>query len=704
MTTFKIRWWQAAISVLLFAAALVAPRATLLGDEGMWTFDNPPLTQLRERYGFTPTEAWLNHVRLASVRFNDGGSGSFVSPHGLVLTNHHVALFQLQKLSTPEHDYASGVFYAGKESQELKCPDLELNVLISMENVTARVMAAVKSGMTDADALKARRAEIAKIQKESLDATGLRSDVVQLYQGSEYWLYRYKKYTDVRLVFAPSQQIAFFGGDPDNFTYPRYDLDFSLFRVYENGKPIESKDYLKWDEKGPVADALVFVSGNPGFTGRQDTMAQLQLLRDKTFPLIIQIINRRLTVLEQYSAQGPEQARQATSSIFFLQNSLKAYNGMEKGLRDPELMAKKEQEEKDFRARIAANPEWQKEYGGAWDEIAEAQNEMAQNLKPYRFRSISGASLANEALTIVQYVQQVKRPDGERLPGFHDSQLASLRFQLFSPAPFYLPLEQATLVGNLKQSSEELGPADPFVRAALQGKSPEEAATEAFAGTRMGDAAFRKLLVEGGAAAVESSKDPLIALARRINPEILAMIKWHEDKVESIETRAGEEIGKARFAVYGKSTYPDATFTLRLAYGTVKGYPMNGTEAPPYTTFYGLYDRAHSFGLKPPFNVPEPWLKSIDKLDLKTPLDFVTTCDVVGGNSGSPVVNSDGSVVGVIFDGNIESLVGYFVYNEKDNRSVAVATTAIIEALRKVYDAGPLADELEGRSAGTGGQ
>jgi hypothetical protein len=698
MRHFKHHPWQIAISVLLFTAAVVALSTSVFADEGMWTFDNPPARQLKQRYGFTPAKAWLDHVRLSSVRFNDGGSGSFVSPHGLVLTNHHVALFQLQKLSTPQHDYASGVFYARTEAQELKCPDLELNILISMENVTARVMAAVKPGMTDTEALKARRAEIAGIQKESLGSTGLRSDVVQLYQGSEYWLYRYKKYTDVRLVFAPSQQIAFFGGDPDNFTYPRYDLDFALFRVYENGKPVESRNYLRWDPQGPADDALVFVSGNPGSTGRQDTLAQLELLRDHMFPLTIQILNHRLATLQKYSALGAEQARQASSSIFFLQNSLKAYTGMENGLRNPALMAKKEKEEKEFRGRVAANPEWQKKYGTAWDEIAAAEKTLAANLKPYRFRSIGGAPLANRALTIVLYVQQVQKPDGERLPGFHDSQLPSLRYQIFSPAPSYLPLEQAMLASTLAQSSVELGPNDPFVRAALQGKSPQEAAREAFAGTKMGDAAFRKSLVEGGEAAVKSSKDPLIALARRINPEILAMIRWHEDNIESIVTHAGEKIGKARFAVYGKSAYPDATFTLRLAYGTVKGYPMNGTQAPPHTTFYGLYDRTYGFDLKPPFNLPELWLKSESKLELKTPLDFVTTCDVVGGNSGSPVINRNGNVVGVIFDGNIESLVGYFVYNEKDNRSVAVATTAIIEALRKVYDAGALADELEGKS------
>ena len=698
MRHFKHHPWQIAISVLLFTAAVVALSTSVFADEGMWTFDNPPARQLKQRYGFTPTKAWLDHVRLSSVRFNDGGSGSFVSAHGLVLTNHHVALFQLQKLSTPQHDYASGVFYARTEAQELKCPDLELNILMSMENVTARVMAAVKPGMTDTEALKARRAEIAGIQKESLGSTGLRSDVVQLYQGSEYWLYRYKKYTDVRLVFAPSQQIAFFGGDPDNFTYPRYDLDFALFRVYENGKPVESRNYLKWDPEGPADDALVFVSGNPGSTGRKDTLAQLQMLRDRVFPVTIQILNHRLATLQKYSALGAEQARQASSSIFFLQNSLKAYTGMENGLRNPGLMAKKEKEEKEFRAQVAANPEWQKEYGTAWDEIAAAEKTLAANLKPYRFRSIGGAPLANRALTIVLYVQQVQKPDGERLPGFHDSQLPSLRYQIFSPAPSYLPLEQAMLASTLAQSSEELGPNDPFVRAALQGKSPQEAAREAFAGTKMGDAAFRKSLIEGGEAAVQSSKDPLIALARRINPEILAMISWHEDNIESVVTRAGEKIGKARFAVYGKSAYPDATFTLRLAYGTVKGYPMNGTQAPPHTTFYGLYDRTYGFDLKPPFNLPELWLKSESKLELKTPLDFVTTCDVVGGNSGSPVINRNGNVVGVIFDGNIESLVGYFVYNEKDNRSVAVATTAIIEALRKVYDAGALADELEGTS------
>ncbi len=686
----------AALALLLVTVGFLALAGRTLADEGMWTFDNPPLKQLKERYNFVPTQAWLDHVRLSSVRFNDGGSGSFVSPHGLVLTNHHVARFQLQKISTAAHNYLQDGFHARTEAEELKCPDLELNQLISLENVTAQVLGAVKPGMTDAQALRARRAEIALITKESLAKTGLRSDVVPLYQDSEYWLYRYKKYTDVRLVFAPAEQSAFFGGDPDNFTYPRYDLDFAIFRVYENGKPLEPKNYLKWNPKGASDGDLVFVSGNPGSTSRQETLAQLEFMRDTSVPMILGILGRRRAALLSYSAQGAEQAREAASQIFYLENSLKAYHGIDKGLHNPELMAEKQKQEQELRARVDANPQWQKEYGDAWEQTAQAMQEDAKNFKPYIFRSLNRVPLASTALTIVQYVAEVKKPDGERLPRFHDARLASLRFQLFSDTPYYLGMERVLLTRALEDSLQQLGPDDPYVKAALEGKTPAEAASAALDGTKMGDAAFRKSLVEGGEAAVEASNDPLIEFTRRIDPLVREMIKWHEDQVESVLSIAGEKIGKARFAVYGKSTYPDATFTPRLAYGTVKGYPMNGTIAPAHTTFYGLYDRAYSFDLKPPFNLPKAFMDAKSKLDLTTPMDFVTTCDVVGGNSGSPVVDRQGELVGLIFDGNIESLVGDFIYNEEDNRSVAVASPAIIQVLRKVYDAGALADELEG--------
>ncbi len=427
----------------------------MLADEGMWTFDNPPVAQLQKRYGFTPTQAWLDHVRLSSVRFNDGGSGSFVSAHGLVLTNHHVALTQLQKVSSAQKDYVTDGFYAATRAEEIKCPDLEVNVLVSMEEVTRRVLAAVQPGRSEEAALKARKAEIAKIEKESLERTGLRSDVIALYQGGEYWLYRYKKYTDLRLVFAPEQQIAFFGGDPDNFTYPRYDIDFALFRIYENGRSVESRDYLKWNVQGAADGELVFVSGNPGSTSRLDTLAQIETARDYSVPLTLQNYRAWLAANRAYAAQGSEQTREATRQIFGIENSLKAYIGIQEGLADKSLIDKKQKDEADFRALVASRPEEQ-QYGGAWDAIAQAEQKLRANLKTYRLHTLRWSRLADMAVTIVEYVEEVKKPDGERLDGFHDSQLDSLRFRLFSPAPIYPAYEEALLAGNLQFIQEQL--------------------------------------------------------------------------------------------------------------------------------------------------------------------------------------------------------------------------------------------------------
>jgi Peptidase S46 len=683
--------------VAMLCTMLLQPMAA---DEGMWTFDNPPTKLLQEKYGFTPTKDWLDHLRLASVRFNSGGSGSFVSPRGLALTNHHVAQGQLQKVSTPQKDYVKDGFFAKTQAEEMRCPDLELNVLESMQDVTARVQGAAKPGMKDAGALKARQAEIAKIESESLKATGLRSDVVPLYQGGEYWLYRYKKYTDIRLVFAPEQQIAFFGGDPDNFTYPRYDLDMALFRVYEDGKPIQTPNYLKWNAQGASDNELVFVSGNPGSTSRLDTLAETEGRRDYVLPLRLKILHRTLDVLQKYSATGTEQKRQAAGPIFGLQNTLKVFNGQYQGLRDKNLMAGLEKREADFRAQVNSKPEWKLAYGSAWSEIAEANKKSLSRLKEltlWNFRSPRAARslMASNALILVHYVTEVKKPDGERLEGFHDAELESLRFQLLSPAPAYPEMEKVLLTQRLQDILEELGPQNKFAAAVLNGKPLKQAVDTLFATTKIGDATFRKSLLEGGEAAVTASGDPMILMARRIDPLDRELQKWFEDDVQSVETTAGEKIAKARFAVYGKSAYPDATFTLRLAYGTVKGYPVNGTEAPPVTTLYGLYDRSYSFGGKPPFDLPERFSARKDKLDLSSRFNFVSTCDIIGGNSGSPVVNRNGEIVGLIFDGNIESLVSDFVYDEAKSRAVAVHTASMILALRQLYDAGSLADEIE---------
>jgi hypothetical protein len=681
---------------LLLAGLPLTQAPALHADEGMWTFDNPPLKLLKEKYNFTPTQAWLDHLRLSSVRLNDGGSGSFVSADGLLLTNHHVARGQLQKASTAEHDYLANGFNATTQDQELKSADLEVNVLVGMENVTARVQGAAKGIADDAKALKARDAEIASITKESKDKTGLRSDVVSFYNGGEYWLYTYKAYTDVRLVFAPEQQAAFYGGDPDNFTYPRYDLDMALFRVYDNGKPLHTDNFLKWSAKGAAPGELIFISGHPGSTERDDTVAQLLLQRDVIGPAVTEYLQRRLATAQAFAAKGPEQARLVGSTIFGIQNSLKVYVGRKEALADPAILAKKKAEEADFRAKVAANPEWRKEYGDTWDKIAQVEEQVKPEVTGQMFHR-TDSRLFVLAQTIVEYVTEIKKPDGDRLPEFHDAALPSTKFRMLSPAPIDVSTEKLYMTGALKLGEEKLGKNDPYIQAVLQGGDVDATVDKLVDGTKLADPAFRKSLIDGGEAAIAASTDPMIVAARRIDPITRETSRRMRDTFGSVLTKEGEKLGKARFLVYGKDAYPDATFTLRLSYGTVDGFPYNGTIAPPFTTFYGLYDRAASFSNKPPFDLTPKEVAGRDKLDLSTPLDFVSTGDIIGGNSGSPVVNRDGELVGLIFDGNIDSLAGDFVYDGTKNRAVAVHSAGMIEGLRKLYGADALADELQGK-------
>ncbi len=676
-------------------------------DEGMWLFNNPPEKLLKEKYNFAPGQDWYTHLQRSSVRFNSGGSGSFVSADGLVLTNHHVGADCLQKLSTKERDLFAQGFYARTLAEEVRCVDLELNVLQNIEDVTDRINAAVKPGMRAGEANQARRAAMNTVEKESLDKTGLRSDVVTLYHGGMYHLHRFKKYTDVRLVFAPEKDIAFFGGDPDNFEYPRYDLDVCFFRVYEDGKPAQIEHYLKWSAKGAGDGELVFVSGHPGRTDRLDTMTHIEFLRDRVFPYRLQRLFRAEVILAAYSAESRENARRAQDDLFGVQNSRKARLGMLAGLQDPAIMDRKRADEEKLRQAIHGKGSRLKEpIGDPWADVAavlKIWDGIYYDWDLLEQGSAFGTRLFGIARTLVRLADESARPNAERLREYRESNLESLKFELFSEAPIYDDLETIMLADSLTRLVEMKRPDDPLVMDVLAGKSPRDRAAELIGGTKLKDVAFRKELAGQKPEALRQSKDPMIQLAVLVDGPARDLRKTYEEQVEEPMRQAYAKLANARFAIYGTDLYPDATFTLRLAFGLVKGYTEQGRQIPPWTTFAGLYERAQEQGNQPPFVLPERWLKQKKRLDLSTPFNFVSTADIIGGNSGSPVVNRNGEFVGIIFDGNIQSLVLDFIYTEKEARAVSVHSASIIEALRKVYRANRLADELGGQGV-AGGQ
>ena len=669
---------------------------TSLADEGMWLFNNVPKAEIKRRYGFDVTDAWLRKVQLASVRFNSGASGSFVSPDGLVMTNHHVASDTLQKLSTAGKDYYQNGFYARTRAEELKAPDLELNVLVSIEDVTARVNRAVKTEMTAAEANDTRQAEIASIEKDSLAATSLRSDVVTLYRGGQYHLYRYKIYTDVRVVFAPEFAVAFFGGDPDNFSYPKYSLDIAFFRIYENDRSLKVENYFEFSKAGVKENELVFTSGNPGSTARLNTIAHLEFLRDPALPFSLRQLNKLQETLQRYSAQGEEQTRRAQEDLFNAENNIKRTRGQYAGLQDKSLMSKKRQAEDALRSKIAADSEKQKEYENVWQEITAGRKDLQNRFLEISFLESAGGlntNLFNYARTLVRLAKENAKPNAERLPEYTEARRPSLELNLFSPAPIYKDFEKIKLAGSLAFMRDELGAGHLLVKKILNGKTPESRANELFDGTRLEDAAYRKQIGSGGIKAIEESTDPLIVLARIIDPEARAVRKFYEPILGAERANYGK-LARALYEVEGTNLYPDATFTLRLSYGAVKGYRENGKQIPPFTTLGGIFERAAQHKNKQPFKLPERWLGKKSSLNLNLPLNFVSTNDSVGGSSGSPVINKEANIVGVIFDGNSQSLVGNYAYDETQNRAISVDARGIIETLRKVYNASGIANEL----------
>jgi hypothetical protein len=667
-------------------------------DEGMWTFNNFPADKVEKAYGFRPDQAWLDHVRLSSVRLTgtSGCSAAFVSPRGLVQTNHHCARRCIQDLSTPQSDLASAGFYAHEEKDEARCPGLEVNQLIDISDVTDRVTKALagKDGPAFAAALRAERANISSECAGKDD--NLRCDVVSLYSGGVYNLYKYRRYQDVRLVFAPEGAIAFFGGDPDNFEFPRYDLDLSYLRVYSDGRPLDTgKNFLRYAKTDAQPGDLTFTSGHPGSTDRLDTVAELELQRDVTLPRALIDRSEWRGILTEFSRKGPEQARIAEGSLFGVENGLKVLKGQFYALVESSIIKDHAAAERELRAKVDADPKLKAQYGAAWDDLRAVLGRSRQGLEE---RSFVGGGAFNsspfsQALTLLRYPVETKKSNELRLPEFSEANSPALRQKMFSTAPIYPELERLRLTFSLTKMREALGPDHPFVKKVLGKKSPAALATELVDGTKLTDVGLRKQLLEGGQAAIDASNDPMIAFARIVDADMRAVRKDGEENISAARTKFTTQIAQARFQVYGASSYPDATFTLRISYGSVAGYPQDGKTIPPITMTAGLFERATGAA---PYRLPESWLKAQPRLNPKQPFNFVTTNDIIGGNSGSPMVNKAGEIVGLVFDGNRQSLGGTFGYDGSTNRTVAVNVGLMREALAEVYRAARILRELDG--------
>ena len=681
------------LSMLFVALAL----GRISADEGMWIYNQLPTKTLKERYGFEPPAGWADHLMRSSVRFNSGGSGSFVSSTGLVLTNHHVAADTLAKISTAEHNYYRDGFLAKTHADEVPAPDLELNQLVEIVDVTDRVNQAVAAEAAD-KAQATRQAVIARIEKESTEQTKLRSDVVTLYQGGAYHLYRYKKFTDVRLVFAPEFSIAFFGGDADNFEYPRHDLDMALFRVYENGQPAKIEHFLKWSAKGAADGELIFVSGHPARTSRLLTVDALKFQRDVRFPALLNLLRRREILLQQFAADGDEFARRAKKDLFGVQNSRKRSVGQMQSLHDPRLFEAKRAAEIELRFGGDLKSQISNLKSDPWDRIS-ATNEQHTHLFKRHMLLETGAGFYSDlfaiARSLVRMAAEDEKPNEKRLAEYRDSGRESLQRKVFSPAPIYDDLERAKLTDSLALLLEELKHEPEVLSKALAGKGPVARAADLVSGTKLNDVAERKRIAAGGRKEIEASTDPMIVLARDIDERARLVRKELETSVEEPERQAYGEIAKLRFAKFGTSVYPDATFTLRLAFGTVKGIDEGDTRVPPWTTLGEAFEHEAAHSGQEPWKLPRSWHDRKSKLDLATPLNFAGTADGVGGNSGSPVVNRAGELVGLIFDSNIPALANEFRHSsDVGGRSISVHSAGMLEAMRTIYDAGKLADEL----------
>ncbi|HWK74210.1 MAG TPA: S46 family peptidase [Povalibacter sp.] len=681
-------------ALIVAVALLFSPLAR--ADEGMWTPGNFPSAAVKQKYGVDITQRWLDQVQRSITRHESGCTGSFISPDGLVLTNHHCVMECLSEISSAGNDYVANGYNATQRSSEKKCPTEMLSVLMDTQNVTDQVNAAT-AGLPDIRANEVRKQTLSRLEAACTAASAkdrrtgpLACESVTLYQGGQYFLYKYKRYEDVRLVFAPHDAIAAFGGDPDNFNFPRWCLDFSLLRVYENGKPARTPNHLKWRVDGPSVGEPVFVAGHPGSTNRSFTVAQLKFQRDTSVPSFLNRNSEYRGRLIQWGKTGEEPLRIIQDTLLGYENSLKVYRGFQRALNDDEMFAQKFQQEQELRAK--ADPQ----AGKAWDEIAKAEDRYREIYDRYLFLE-SGAGFNSKlfgyARALVRGAAERPKSNELRLREYADSNLPKIAAGLLATTPVHADFEQVSLSFSLDKLREALGPDDAVVRQLLASDSPDSLAARLIAGSKLADPAVRKALWDGGAATVDASTDSMIVLARQIDGAARAVRKIYEDEVQAPIASGQERIAKARFAALGTNIYPDANFTLRVSYGAVQGWKEKGEDVAPFTHLARLYERTTG---KDPFRLPQVWLDARSKLDPATPFNYVTTNDIVGGNSGSPLIDAQGRLVGLAFDGNIHSIAGSYWYNERNNRAVAVHPKIIITALRDVYGATSIASEILG--------
>ena len=667
-------------------------------DNGkMWTFEYPPMDYFKEAYGFRPTQEWFDHIRMSALRFANYCSASFISADGLVMTNHHCGRQSVTQITGEDEDFHADGFIAETLEDERPVPGLYVSQLVLIKDVTDEVLAEIENGKTDEERTKLKNDIIKVIEDRESQESGYECSVTALYNGGKYSLYGYKQYTDVRLVFAPEDQLGFFGGDPDNFTYPRYNLDVTFFRVYdEDGKPLKTDNYLKWSANGAALGEPVFVVGNPGNTDRLNTLAQLEYARDIRYPMTLEMIHGLIEVYSNMINESPERSPELQDMLFNFENSRKAFEGILKGLRDPILMQRKKDFEKTFKTAVQSDPQLNKKYGDVWTNIEGTRNQLREHVNKNfvytlnRFNTSQYFFIADELLTIAE---ELKKPEAERDELYIGDEL-DLTLESLIPEDFDFEMNKMFLESKIDAMYKYLGANDPVVRKFTGGKNGDEAVEYILGNSKITKLDDLKELVEAGADAIINSDDPFIYFILNTKEEQKALQKKTRE-IQALESSYNQKLGRALFEVYGTSIPPDATFTLRLADGVVEGFPYNGTVAPPITTFYGMYDRYYSFNKEYPWSLPERWQNPPADFDLSTPFNFISTNDIIGGNSGSPVINKNAEVVGLAFDGNIQSLPGNFIFRTEENRMVSIHSKGLWEAIDKVYRLKRLSNELK---------